>query len=149
MWVLRTNGKFDELTQKEADFFLTLHGDITEDMLADFLQHAGFTQPGQSPRELPQWNYWIPFRYSLRNSPAVVNYSDDVNRLHGFKAPVLLVKGTGSSAWLHNVIDVLAKNLPDVRVIELPGGHAPHIVSKDRFMEELEHFQNNPSLKAS
>jgi pimeloyl-ACP methyl ester carboxylesterase len=40
MWVLRSNGSSDETTQKEADFFLTLQGDITEDMLADFLVHA-------------------------------------------------------------------------------------------------------------
>jgi len=144
MWVLRSAGKFDESTQKEADFFLTLHGDITEDMLAEFLQHAGFTKPGQSPRELPQWNYWIPFRHSLRNSPAVVNHNDDIKRLQSFQAPVLLVKGTGSSVWLHKIVDVLAKNLQDARVIELPGGHAPHIVLKDKFMEELERFQNIP-----
>ncbi|MBI3397431.1 alpha/beta fold hydrolase, partial [Candidatus Woesebacteria bacterium] len=78
MWVLRSNGKFDEQTQKEADFFLTLHGDITEDMLAEFLQHAGFIRPGQSARKFPQWNKWTPFRKSLRNSPTVVNYTDDI-----------------------------------------------------------------------
>jgi hypothetical protein len=58
--------------------------------------------------------------------------------------PTLLVKGTGSSVWLHKIIDGLAKNIPHSCVIEFPGGHAPHIVSKDNFMEELERFQNNP-----
>lgn len=142
MWVLRTDGKFDEQTQKVADFFLTLKGDITEDMLASFLQVAGFTEPGQSPRDLPKWNYWLPFRQSLRNSPIVVNYNDDLKRLQNIKALVLLVKGTGSSPWLHQIIDVLSNKLPNAHVIELPGGHAPHIVSMDKFMMELEQFQN-------
>lgn len=143
MWVLRTNGKYDEQTQKEADFFLTLHGDITEDMLADFLQHAGLLPPGQSARQLPQWNGWVPFRQSLRNSPAVVNYTDDLKRLQNFRVPTLLVKGTGSSVWLHQVIDKLAENIPGSRVVEFPGGHAPHIVSMDKFMAELEKFQRD------
>lgn len=143
MWVLRSNGKFDESTQKEADFFLTLHGDITEDMLAKFLQHAGFIKPGQSAHELPQWNKWVPFRQSLRNSLTVVNYSDDIKRLQNFEAPTLLVKGTGSSVWLHKIIDELAKNIPHSRIIEFPAGHAPHIVSMDEFMLELEKFQSD------
>lgn len=142
MWVLRSNGKFDESTRKEADFFLTLHGDITEDMLAEFLQHAGFIKPGQSARELPQWNLWVPFRQSLRNSSTVVNYNDDLKRLQNFQSPVLLVKGTGSSPWLHQVIDVLGKNIPHSRIVEFPGGHASHIVSMDKFIMELEKFQN-------
>ncbi len=141
MWVLRTDGKYDAPTQKEADFFLTLHGDITEDMLAEFLLHAGLMQPGQSARQLPQWNNWVPFRLSLRNSPTVANYSDDIRRLQNFRVPTLLVKGTGSSAWLHQVIDTLAKNIPGSRVVEFPGGHAPQIVSMDKFMAELEKFQ--------
>jgi pimeloyl-ACP methyl ester carboxylesterase len=142
MWVLRSNSKFDEQTQLESDFFLKLHGDITEDMLAGFLEHAGFVKPGQSARELPQWNHWINFRYSLRNSPAVVNYKDDKKRLQNFPAPVLLVKGTGSSAWLHRVIDELGKNIPGSRIIELPAGHGPHIVSMNEFLSRLEKFQS-------
>jgi len=142
MWVLRDNGKYDEQTQKEADFFMSLHGDITEDMLADFLVHAGFAKPGESVRDLPKWNNWVPFRQSLRNSPFVVSYQDDLTRLQDLKVPVLLVKGTGSSTWLHRVIDTLAKNIPDSRIIEFPGGHAPHLVSMDKFMAELEKFQS-------
>lgn len=141
MWTLRSDGKFDTLTQKEADFFLTLDGDIKEDMLADFLVHAGFVKPGQSVRELPQWNKWLPFRQSLRNSLTVVNYRDDKKRLQKFQAPVLLVKGTGSSVWLHKIIDELAHNIPNSRVVEFPEGHGPHLVSMNEFLKELEKFQ--------
>jgi pimeloyl-ACP methyl ester carboxylesterase len=142
MWVLRETGKWDDETQQTVDFFQTQKGDITEDMLAEFLQRAGFVQPGQSPRELPKWNYWVPFRHSLRINPSVVSSRDDIKRLQHFQRPVLLVKGTGSTKWLHKIIDALSENLPLSKVVEFPGGHAPHIVSTDKFISELEKFQS-------
>lgn len=141
MWVLRETGKFDEKTRQSADFFQKFSGDITEDMLAEFLTHAGLVPPGHSARELPQWNGWLPFRQSLRNCPAVVTFRDNLKRLENFQSPVLLVKGTGSTAWLHQVIDGLAENMPHSRVVEFAGGHAPHIVSRDAFLAELNKFQ--------
>jgi pimeloyl-ACP methyl ester carboxylesterase len=143
MWVLRGTGKWDEEAKESALFFEKQKGDITEDMLADFLKHAGFVQPGQSPRDLPKWKDWVPFRRSLRINPAVVSFRDDVQRLKNFQPPVLLVKGTGSTSWLHHVIDSLSENLPHATVVEFPGGHAPHIVSQDKFLEALVKFQNN------
>ncbi len=142
MWVLRVTGRWDDEVQKAANFFETQNGDISEDMLAEFLTHAGFVQPGQSPRDLPQWNYWVPFRQSLRVNPFVVSFRDDVKRLKKFQPPVLLIKGTGSSSWLHHVIDGLFETIPHSRIVEFPGGHAAHIVSKDKFLPELEKFQN-------
>ena len=53
MWVLRVTGKWDDEAQQTADFFETQKGDITEEMLAEFLLHAGLATPGQDPRELP------------------------------------------------------------------------------------------------
>ena len=141
IWVLHETGKFDDEMQKNADFFMKFYGDITEDMLADFLQRAGLVPPGQSARDLPQWKGWVPFRQSLRNNPFAVNYKDKLPRLKKFQPPVLLVKGTGSTVWLHNIIDGLSKNIPHSSVVEFPGGHAPHLVSRDSFLSELEKFQ--------
>jgi len=142
IWILRARGTLDAEAMQTIDFFGSLHGDITEDMLAGFLKEAGFVRDGQSPRELPQWQQWLPFRRSLRNSPAVIHQMDDLRRLQALKSPVLLVKGTGSAPFLHNIIDGLAAGLPDVRVIEMPAGHAPHLVSGDRFVSALEKFQD-------
>jgi pimeloyl-ACP methyl ester carboxylesterase len=144
VWSLRETGPLDPETTKTVNFFETLQGDITEDMLAAFLQEAGFLQTGQSARELPQWQQWVPFRQSLRNCTAVASHRDKLDRLHHIHAPVLLVKGTGSAPFLHRIIDVLAAQLPNARVIEFPGGHAPHIVSRDRFLAELGNFQRIP-----
>jgi pimeloyl-ACP methyl ester carboxylesterase len=143
IWVLRDNGALDAQTQHSLSFLKSLHGDITDDMLAAFLQEVGLVKPGQSARDLPQWQQWLPFKQSLRNSPAVVTHSDDLKRLQDFKSPVLLIKGTGSAPYLHKIIDGLYSNLPNAQVIELPGGHAPHIVSRDQFFLDLENFQKN------
>ena len=141
MWILRQTGRFDTETQKTATFFQTFKGDITEDMLADFLVHAGLLPPGREPRETPQWDNWVLYRQSLRNNPYVVSFDDTLSRLKKFQPPVLLVKGTGSTQWLHRVIDGLSKNLPHSKVVEFPGEHAPQIVSRDSFLEEWEKFQ--------
>ena len=143
MWVLRVTGNWDNEAQQSADFFETQKGDITEDMLAEFLLRVGLTTPGQDPRDLPRWNYWVPFRRSLRINPSVVSFRDDIKRLKNFQPPVLLVKGTGSTKWLHHIIDGLSETIPHSRVVEFPGGHAPHIVSTDKFISALEKFQSD------
>lgn len=141
IWVLRAQGDLDSETQHTLNFFETFHGDITDDMLAAFLKEAGFTKPCQSARDLPQWQQWLPFKQALRNNPAIVAQRDELKRMRDFKQPVLLVKGTGSVPFLHRIIDALANNLPNSRVVEMPAGHAPHIVSRDKFLIELENFQ--------
>jgi pimeloyl-ACP methyl ester carboxylesterase len=143
LWILGSTGNIDEETQKIMEFFNTLKGDITEEMLEKFLLFAGFVRPGESARALPQWAGWVPFRRSLRNSSFVVSYKDDIKRVQNFRAPSLLVKGTGSSPWLHKVIDILGTTIPNARVVEYPGGHAPHIISMDKFMAELERFHSS------
>ncbi len=142
LWILKAMGEVDEETRHTVDFFRTLHSEITDEMLASFLQEVGFVKAGQSPRELPQWEQWMPYKQSLRNSPAIITQTDDLKRLREFKHPVLLVKGTGSATFLHRIIDGLRDNLPDARVIEQPGGHAPHIVSREKFLSELDKFQS-------
>jgi pimeloyl-ACP methyl ester carboxylesterase len=141
IWVLRVRGDIDAETQHILNSFETFHGEITDDMLAAFLKEAGFTKPGQSPLDLPQWQQWQPFRQALRNNPAIVVQRDKLKRLRDFRQPVLLVKGTGSALFLHRIIDDLSTELPDSRTIELPAGHAPHLVSRDDFLKELEKFQ--------
>jgi pimeloyl-ACP methyl ester carboxylesterase len=112
-------------------------------MLLAFLQNVGLSKPGQKPEEIPQWQQWLPFKQSLRNSPAVVNYADNLSRLSNLESPVLLVKGTGSAQFLHKIIDELADGLPDSKVIEMPGGHAPHIVSREKFLVAWNDFQKD------
>jgi pimeloyl-ACP methyl ester carboxylesterase len=145
IWLLKDQDQKSDLVR----FFNSLNGEITDDMLSKFLAKVGFVKEGESPRNLPQWQQWHPYKYSLRNSPAVVNHTDKINHLKNLKAPVLLVKGTGSASFLHSIIDELSSYLSDARVIEMPGGHAPHIVSRDIFLEEWKMFQKNPKAELS
>lgn len=141
LWVLHALGAMDDEAQKSEASLKTLHGDISEAQLEEFLAVAGFARPGASVRDLPQWPVWSRHRQSLRNSLAVVAHQDDLARLTTFAKPVLLVKGTGSSRFLHQAIDAMAARFPRARIVEMPAGHAPQIVSMDRFLETLAAFQ--------
>ncbi len=143
-WVLRANGGLDENAKGVAATLGTFQGDISEKQLESFATTVGLLQAGESGRNLPQWGSWMQHRQSLRNSRAVIAHDDDASRLKAFQPPVLLVKGTGSAPFLHGIIDALAGYLPHAEVVEYPGGHAPQIVSMDRFMEKLDAFQSLP-----
>lgn len=82
-----------------------------------------------------------PYSIRARRSSAPFRHTDDTSRMSNFKHPVLLIKGTGSAKFLHQIIDALARQLPNSQVLEMPAGHAPHIVSMDRFLEQLALFQ--------
>ncbi len=142
-WVLRSSGKMDAEAKQNAKMLGAVSNEISEKDLENFALAVGLVPPGQSPTNLPQWPLWLQHRRSLRGNPFVIGHNDDVSRLRGFQPPVLLVKGTGSAKFLHQIIDVLAVELPHARTIEMPAGHAPHIVSMDRFLEEINHFQKS------
>ena len=97
--------------------------------------------PGCRPEELPQWPAWVEHRRSLRTGDAAWRHRDSAERLRGFSPRVLLVKGAGSSYFLHRIIDALAATLPAATVLELPGGHAPQLVAMDAFLDALQAFQ--------
>lgn len=141
LWILKNNEAVDEETKKMVNFLASVPGDkeeVTEDDLEKFLEFAGFIKPGESARQLPQWNTWVKFRQSLRNNRAVNEHSDKTSRLREIIYPVLLVKGTGSARFLHQIIDALAREIPDSKLVEFPAGHAPHIVSKDEFLKAID-----------
>ncbi len=144
-WVLDATGVGDAESTRESDamraLYATMTGDVSEDQLATFLCQAGLCPPGKSPRELPQWPTWVKHRRSLRTGGAEWKHTDSAAHLRAFDRPVLLVKGTGSSHFLHRIVDGLAATLPHAKTIELPGGHAPNIVSMDVFLQAMASFQ--------
>jgi pimeloyl-ACP methyl ester carboxylesterase len=144
-WVLDATGVGDAESARESDamraLYETMTGDVTEQQLATFVCQAGLCPPGKSPTELPQWPAWVKHRRSLRTGGAAWGHTDSAARLRGFDRPVLLVKGTGSSHFLHRIVDGLAATLPHARTIELPGGHAPNVVSMDAFLQAMASFQ--------
>jgi len=140
-WVAHALGPLHTDFQVDEAFLDTLRGDISEDQLEMFLSVAGLAPPGGSVRDLPHWPLWSRHRRSLRLHVGLMRQRDDLARVEVFDKPVLLVKGTGSSPFLHRVTDALAERFPRAEVVEMPSGHAPQIVSMDRFLETLAAFQ--------
>lgn len=134
-WILNAHGVHNENAEKVTTTLSRFENDIFENDLEVFLTSVGSANPGTSIKDHPNWKNWLPFRYSLRQNKVVPQHTDDIEKLQNFKPAVLLVKGTGSASFLHAAIDLMAKDFPRGTVIELPEGHAPHIISKNQFLE--------------
>ncbi|MGD8791105.1 MAG: alpha/beta hydrolase [Anaerolineae bacterium] len=139
-WILRKRGLLPQHVLDEQRHFQTLaKDDISEAELIAFLHFIG-VPADVDPRTLSQWPIWMEHRQSLRIGNAPFQHDDSIELVRAFEKPVLLVKGEGSNPDLHSGIDVLAEELPDARVITLPGGHSPHIVSMETFLARLTGF---------
>lgn len=147
IWVLRTKEPLSQALLDEQKTIAKLGpGDVSEDQLAWFSHFAGFVPKDVDPRALPQWPVWVKHRQSLRTGDAAFRHDDSAKRLSAFARPTLLVKGTGSAPFLHDIIGALAEMLPTNRVVELPGGHAPQLAAKDDFLKILTGFLAESSL---
>lgn len=147
-WILKAAGDpaYGEEWDRLRPFADRLRDDVTEAELAEFIKFASLAPPDVRPQDLPQWPVWVEHRRSLRGQfDAEFGYHGDLARVQRFDRPVLLVKGRGSTPVLHRILEVLAEALRDARVLELDGGHAPHIVEIDRFLTALERFHANPA----
>lgn len=141
IWVQRAKGPLPQAVLDEQKTIAKLGPkDVGEDQLAWFTHFAGFVPKNVDPRTLPQWPAWVKHRQSLRTGDVAFRHEDSAERLRGFARPTLLVKGTGSAPFLHDIINTLAEMLPMNRVVELPGGHAPQLVAKDDFLKILAEF---------
>jgi hypothetical protein len=82
----------------------------------------------------------VKHRQSLRSGDIPFRHEGKIELVRAFEKPVLLVKGEGSSANLHTIIEVLAEEFPKAEVVTFAGGHAPHILSMEPFMERFTQF---------
>lgn len=139
-WVLPDRGQDDPDVIALRQLSATITDDVGEADLERFVCTVALCPPGVAPADLPQWPVWMEHRRSLRSRNSTVDHIDDTARLRGFDRPVLLVTGTGTAPFLRRVHDLLAETLPDARTTEMPAGHAPQIVSMDRFLAELAEF---------
>lgn len=140
-WVLRGRGLFTQEVRDDQAFAQTLAADhVSEEQLVKFTHMAGVVPREMDPRTLPQWPVWLEHRQSLRIGDAPYRHDDSIELVRRFEKPVLLVNGEGSPAYYHDVIDVLAEEFPDARRVSFPGGHAPHIVSMQPFLESFNRF---------
>jgi pimeloyl-ACP methyl ester carboxylesterase len=143
IWILEATGRMDAESERALARFraieeeLTSGDEITEEQLIAFLEDA--LAVGTSPKSYPQWDTWFRYRNSLR-APSSWNFMGDIDLIRSFDKPVLLIKGAGSPKWLHNITDGLAENLLRPTVVDMQGGHIPHLIYPDEFNARLEQF---------
>ena len=142
LWLLDDSGRDDPGLRPLREMAQALPADISEADLERFVRAVRLCPPDAAPRDLPPWPLWFEHRRSLRNLAAPFEHRDDPARLRRIECPVLLVSGTGTAPFLRRIVDTLAARLPRAQVLELPAGHAPHFVSQERFVTELERFQH-------
>lgn len=124
----------------EAIRSLEIGHSVDADALEQFVRAVGIVPADADPRSLPQWEGWMKHRRSLRMLAVPLEFEGDPSRLADFDRPVLLVTGTGTAPFHRRIHDELAERLPQAVEIELPGGHAPHIVAMEPFLAELADF---------
>jgi pimeloyl-ACP methyl ester carboxylesterase len=109
---------------------------VTEDDLAEFLEHAGFVASKAEAPSHPNWERWLPHRRALSwQSEESDRSGRSIEELANIRCPVLLAKGSSTADWLTRVVDELGERIPGASVIELEGDHACHIQSMDAFLE--------------
>lgn len=139
--VLRSRGPFSGVMREERALFRRIaQDDVSEEDLAVFVHAVGLLPKDEDPRTLSKWPVWNKHRQSLRNANVPYEHNIDLDRVRELAKPALLVKGEGSTASLHAIIDVLAGALPEAQIVRFPGGHAPHIVSMQPFLETFTRF---------
>lgn len=147
-WILEEVDEVDPELEQFIDYLHSLAGKIiTEDDLARFLSNAGFVEDPAAARQDPYWERALPHRMTLSwLSEDLMGSDHGVADLARLETPVLLTKGTRTEPWEQRVVDLLGKNLPSARVVEIEGTHAHHIESIDRFIDELEaHLLTSPA----
>lgn len=148
-WVLEGFDRVDADFEASRTLMATLDTiDVSDEQLEAFLHDAGIVPVGEDARSEPGWPRWVEHRRSLRAVPAAYRHRDDVRRLAGLAAPLLLFKGVGSTTFDRATVDLLATACPDARAHELPGAHVLPIVSMDRFLEIVTAFVAEHPIEA-
>lgn len=139
-WILEQTGEAGSEVDDANAFIRELAGrEITADDLARFLVLAGFAATTDEAKANPSWDRWMTHRMALSwQSKGLDRSGRSVEELSSISCPVLLVKGSDTTDWEKRVVDALGRKIAGARVVELPGDHASHIQSIDRFLEELE-----------
>lgn len=138
-WVLSREERSSPEVRKAEDDARRWSDGVTEDELARFM--GEMLGSDVDPREHPRWPVWNAHREALRAVGAIHRHMDDVRRLKAFDTPVLLIKGEGSGRYDLAMVDTLARLLPNVHVVELPGGHLAPVVAINDLLKVMEAFQ--------
>jgi pimeloyl-ACP methyl ester carboxylesterase len=116
--------------------------DPTDEQLVQFLcalGNCGLKPPAQTDA---QWKEWAFRRSALRGLSVVATHTDTIDRLKKFRRPVLIVTGTATVSFHRRINDILATQFPDVKRLELAGGHGAVATAPQQFVTGLMQFLN-------
>lgn len=148
-WILQRSGRAGEDVLAFADDMRGYAVDeVDEDRLRRFVVNAGLVAPGEDPTRATRWPVWWRHRNSLRLADVPFRHDDELERLRRLDLPVLAFLGEGSPDYVREVVEILVREIPEARRVELPGGHGLPHVSFDRFLSILEAFLNDPRAPA-
>lgn len=140
-WLLHRVGRYGEDAEELRRVMAACAGDdITGEQLATFMRDAGVVPTDVDPRSVERWPVWFEHRLSLRIGDTAFHHQEDIELLRSFQRPVLLFKGEGSPPHMTDTVDSIAAELPNARVVELPGAHVMLVESIDRFLAIVSQF---------
>lgn len=145
-WVLGELGQDDSAPREFVASTYEFAGtEVSEDDLATFLAVAGLAASPVAARQHPSWDDWVPHRAALSwLTPELMEPPRTLADLAAITCPVLLTRGTTTSPWQAAVVEGLAGQLHDARMVELSGGHAHHLESIDAFIDVIESHLHAP-----
>ena len=141
LWALKSRGLLPEdLVEHLKQVRLLGPDDVNESQLAWYTHFAGLVPAEVNPWTVPSWELWCKYRQSLRIGNLAFRHDVAIQEIRNYRGRVLLVKGESSSDFFKRIIDILGEEFPDARVESLPGDHASHMASMDKFLKTLQSF---------
>lgn len=141
-WVIQPHSaNISQFIQERIDSY---QGQITPERYGAFLRKA--MGPKYEPGRSRFWPSMCLYRNNMNYRPAFYNHSDDPCRLEATRFPVLLIAGSESLPFHHEIVEGLQNKLPKSELIVMPGNHAPHYgQGKDAFTSNLVRFLEGQS----
>jgi pimeloyl-ACP methyl ester carboxylesterase len=118
-------------------FILRVSGrDLTDEDVMEFLWRAGLGPRGTDFQAMPAWPVWQQCRNALSwfSSKTLETAKAGIDNLESLTMPLLCVRGSETSPWLYDVVEVVAARVAHTTVLELPGGHACLLQNPDAFV---------------
>jgi pimeloyl-ACP methyl ester carboxylesterase len=117
----------------------TPHADITEQMVKDF-RCSLMNCDEFDIHEHPLWHEWVKQKNRLRGLSVINDYQIDMNALHKFSKPVLIITGTQTVQFHQRIDELLTGEFSNVKTGSLDGGHTAVNANPTGFIELLLNF---------
>jgi pimeloyl-ACP methyl ester carboxylesterase len=112
---------------------------VTEEMVMSF-RCKMINCDSADLRKHPMWAKWMAQKDRLRGLSAVPNYKVDLEKVHRFQKPVLVVTGT-TTFQAHKIVDdLLAHEFRKAQKANLTGNHTAIYQSAEEFVPLLKTF---------